>query len=112
MGPKGQFFAYSNQGYRWHGFGNDFQEGMQEMMAGEGGWKPEWEPDRVLFGVGDSWLLTCKGGKQIKFNKSFRDRYAGLYTELIKHFNDRSTACGVRGSAGTSARQTHQLTIR
>ena len=65
------------------------------MMVGGGGWKPEWEPDRVLFGVEDAFLLVCKGGKQVKFNKSFRDHYSGLYNELVNHFKDRSTACGV-----------------
>ena len=37
LGPKGQFFASSNRGYRWHGVKDEFQEDVQSMMTGGGG---------------------------------------------------------------------------
>ncbi|MCJ1332207.1 hypothetical protein MMC10_008899 [Thelotrema lepadinum] len=96
LGPKGQFFASSACGYRWHGVRDDFQEDIQKMMAGGGGWEPGWAPDRALFGVDDSYLITCKGGKHLKMNRSLQIHYADLYKELKDHFHGSHTACGYK----------------
>ncbi|MCJ1404026.1 Keratin, type II cytoskeletal 3 [Xylographa trunciseda] len=92
LGPQGQFFAFSNCGYRWHGVTDEFHEEIQEMMDSGGGWKPDWKPSGAMFGIHNSYLITCEGGKHISMSKDFRFHYPDLYKEVVDHFKDRTTA--------------------
>ena len=95
LGPQGQFFALSNCGYRWHGVTDEFHEQIQETLDGGGGGKPDWKPDSVMFGIHNSYLITCEGGKHVSMSTNFRTQYQDLYKELFDHFKGKATACGV-----------------
>ena len=86
LGPKGQFFALSNLGHRWHGVPNEFHGHIQNMLAGGGRWKEGWEPSGALFGVNNSYLITCKGGRHLAFSKNLSEQYPGLHKRVRERF--------------------------
>ena len=66
------------------------------MMGSDGGWKDEWKPNGVVFGVNKSWLVTCEGGKHLCISPNLRTHYKDMCDELFRHFKGSDTPCGVR----------------
>ncbi|KAG8529889.1 uncharacterized protein KY384_005370 [Bacidia gigantensis] len=85
------FFAVSDQGFRWAGVDDEFHGILQEWLTGagtEGGWKSGYEPDGALFGVNGGYLITCKEGRHLAWNKKLAEPhgYPGLTARLTKRF--------------------------
>ena len=86
------FFAVSDQGFRWGGVGDDFHEHVQGWLSGSGGgsgqgqWKLGYEPESALFGVNGGYLITCKGGRHLAWNKKLAQPggYPSLTGRLMK----------------------------
>ena len=56
------------------------------MLAGGGRWKEGWEPSGALFGVNNSYLITCKGGRHLAFSKNLSEQYPGLHKRVRERF--------------------------
>ena len=90
LGPDPRtFFAVSDQGFRWGGVDDEFHGHVQDWLSGageEGGWKPGYEPNGALFGINGGYLITCKGGRHLAWNKKLAQMngYPGLTERLMK----------------------------
>ena len=90
LGPDPRtFFAVSDQGFRWGGVDDEFHGHVQDWLSGageEGGWKPGFEPDGALFGINGGYLITCKGGRHLAWNKKLAQAngYPGLAERLMR----------------------------
>ena len=56
------------------------------MLAGGGRWKEGWEPSGALFGVNNSYLITCKGGRHLAFSKNLSEQYPCLHKRVRERF--------------------------
>ena len=83
LGPNGQFFARSNQGYRWDGVPSQFSRDIQMMRTPETGqFKIDCTPDGALFGINNTYLITCSGGKHFARSSNLEEHYPGLVKQL------------------------------
>ena len=65
----------------------EFQGHVQSMLAGAGkGWRDGYEPNGALFGVGGSYLITCKGGRHLAWNSNLEENYPILAGRLRDKF--------------------------
>lgn len=74
---------------------DEFHWHTQEMGAGNGRWKEGWEPSGVLFGIQNSYLITCKGGSHLAFSSNLKQHYPGLVERLNERFKSRSNRSSV-----------------
>ena len=98
LGPDGQFFAWSNRGYRWHSASAQFHDEIQNMMAGDDEvmrWRPGYKPSGAAFGVEGSFLIFCEGGEHIALSENFYRCYPALNTKIRERFKAARTTTGV-----------------
>lgn len=87
LGPDGQFLALSNRGHQWNAVSREFHEHIQKMLTDEGVWKEDWEPSGTLWGVHNSYVITCKGGRHVAFSSNLSKHYPGLEQRFQERFH-------------------------
>lgn len=98
LGPNGEFWApsalESREADRGENLPSHFLHDLEKMKdrsssSSGGQWKDGLEPESVVFGMQQSYLITCKGGECLLYSSNLKDHYPNLCQRLQERFRNK-----------------------